>query len=46
MPGISQNYDITLKVAVNPLLIWIWFGSGLMVIGGVLAIIPSRRKRS
>jgi cytochrome c-type biogenesis protein CcmF len=46
MPGISQNYDITLKVAVNPLLIWIWFGSGLMVIGGVLAIIPSRRKRA
>ena len=33
-------------VGVNPLLIWIWFGSFLMVIGGILAIIPSRRKAS
>ncbi len=45
MPGIGRNNEITLKVAVNPLLIWIWFGSGLMVLGGVLAIIPSRRKK-
>ena len=46
MPGIGQDNEITLKVAVNPLLIWIWFGSFLMVIGGILAIIPSRRKAS
>jgi cytochrome c-type biogenesis protein CcmF len=46
MPGIGQGNDITLKVAVNPLLIWIWFGSFLMVIGGIFAIIPSRRKAS
>lgn len=46
MPGIGQGNEITLKVAVNPLLIWIWFGSCLMVIGGILAIIPSRRKAS
>ena len=46
MPGIGKKNEITLKVAVNPLLIWIWFGSFLMVIGGILAIIPSRRKTS
>lgn len=46
MPGIGQGNEITLKVAVNPLLIWIWFGSGLMVVGGILAIIPSRRRES
>jgi len=46
MPGIGNGNEITLKVAVNPLLIWIWFGSGLMVLGGILAIIPSRRKQS
>jgi cytochrome c-type biogenesis protein CcmF len=46
MPGIGKGNEITLKVAVNPLLIWIWFGSGLMVLGGILAIIPSRRKKS
>jgi cytochrome c-type biogenesis protein CcmF len=46
MPGIGQGNEITLKVAVNPLLIWIWFGSGLMVVGGILAIIPSRRRET
>lgn len=46
MPGIGRGNEITLKVAVNPLLIWIWVGSFLMVIGGIFAIIPSRRKTS
>jgi cytochrome c-type biogenesis protein CcmF len=46
MPGIGQGNVITLKVAVNPLLVWVWVGSFLMVIGGVIAIIPSRRKTS
>ncbi|PNU20479.1 cytochrome C biogenesis protein [Geothermobacter hydrogeniphilus] len=46
MPGIGRNNEITLKVAVNPLLIWIWIGSGMMVLGGILAIIPSRRKET
>ncbi|GAB6062533.1 heme lyase CcmF/NrfE family subunit [Deferrisoma palaeochoriense] len=45
MPGIGRTGEITLKVAVNPLLIWIWIGGGVMVLGGILAIIPSRRKR-
>jgi cytochrome c-type biogenesis protein CcmF len=44
MPGIGRGNEITLKVAVNPLLIWVWLGSILMVIGGILAIIPARRK--
>jgi cytochrome c-type biogenesis protein CcmF len=44
MPGISNDNEITLKVAVNPLLIWIWIGSFTMVIGGIFAIIPSRRQ--
>ena len=46
MPGIGKDDEITLKVAVNPMLIWIWFGSFLMVTGGIVAIIPSRRKAS
>ncbi len=45
MPGLAANGDITVKVAVNPLLVWIWIGGGLMVVGGVLAVIPARRKR-
>jgi cytochrome c-type biogenesis protein CcmF len=46
MPGIGRGNEITLKVAVNPLLIWVWLGSGLMVVGGILAIIPSRRRET
>ncbi|MHB8893597.1 MAG: heme lyase CcmF/NrfE family subunit [Candidatus Geothermincolia bacterium] len=44
MPGIERNGDITLKVNVNPLLVWIWIGGGLMVLGGVIAIIPTRKR--
>ena len=46
MPGIGRGNEITLKVAVNPLLIWVWLGSSLMVVGGILAIIPSRRREA
>jgi cytochrome c-type biogenesis protein CcmF len=46
MPGIGNNGDITLKVAVNPLLLWFWIGGGLMVVGGILAIIPSRMRKT
>jgi cytochrome c-type biogenesis protein CcmF len=46
MPGIGRGNEITLKASVNPLLIWIWIGSFLMVLGGIFAIIPSRRRTS
>ncbi len=45
MPMIGRGNVITLKAAVNPLLLWGWIGGGLMVLGGVMAIIPSRRRR-
>ncbi len=44
MPGIGDNREITLKVVVNPLLVWIWIGSIVMVIGGIMAVIPHRKK--
>ncbi len=45
MPGITEYEEITLSVTVNPLLAWIWVGSTIMVLGGLLAIIPKRKKR-
>ena len=45
MPAIGRNQEITLRAAVNPLLAWIWIGSFVMLIGGVMAVIPRRRKR-
>ena len=44
MPGYTKDYDITLKIAVNPLQIWVWIGSFIMVFGGILAVIPGRAK--
>lgn len=45
MPGIGQNGEITLKAAVNPLVVWGWIGAALMVAGGIVAIIPERKRR-
>ncbi len=45
MPGIGRNQEITLKTAVNPLLVWGWIGGALMVVGGIVAIVPDRKRR-
>ncbi len=45
MPMIGKNDEITIKAAVNPLLVWGWIGGTFMVVGGIMAIIPSRRRR-
>jgi cytochrome c-type biogenesis protein CcmF len=45
MPGIGKNEVITLKVTVNPLLVWMWIGAAIMVLGGIVAAIPVRRKK-
>ena len=44
MPAIGKNREITLKAAVNPLILWVWVGGLVMVLGGIIAIIPSRKK--
>ncbi len=45
MPMIGENDSITIKAAVNPLMIWGWIGGMLMVIGGIVAIIPTAKRR-
>ncbi|WP_456385265.1 heme lyase CcmF/NrfE family subunit [Desulfolithobacter sp.] len=45
MPMIGKNHEITIRAAVNPLLFWGWIGSGLMVLGAVMAIIPPLARR-
>jgi len=44
MPWIGRDGRITLKVAVNPLLSWIWIGGTILVLGAVFAILPERRR--
>lgn len=45
MPAIGKSREITLKAAVNPLILWVWVGGLVMVLGGIIAIIPSRKKK-
>ncbi len=36
---------ITLGVAVNPLVLWLWIGGGVMLFGTLLSLTPTRRRR-
>jgi cytochrome c-type biogenesis protein CcmF len=36
----------TFKVLVNPLVVWIWIGGGVMALGTIVAMFPDRRRRS
>jgi cytochrome c-type biogenesis protein CcmF len=35
----------TFKVLVNPLVIWLWIGGGIMGLGTVIVMLPNRRKK-
>jgi cytochrome c-type biogenesis protein CcmF len=37
---------VTIGVAVNPVILWLWLGGGVMAIGTLLALTPTRRRRS
>jgi cytochrome c-type biogenesis protein CcmF len=45
MPVVGENGEVTLRVAVNPLVTWVWIGGFVMVFGGMVAIIPRFAKR-
>jgi cytochrome c-type biogenesis protein CcmF len=36
---------IELRVTVQPLVVWLWIGGGVMAAGSVLALFPGRRRR-
>jgi cytochrome c-type biogenesis protein CcmF len=44
---VLANYDVprqeaALQIHINPLVSWIWFGVGIMLIGTVIALLPER----
>ncbi|UCD78233.1 MAG: heme lyase CcmF/NrfE family subunit [Desulfobacterales bacterium] len=44
---ILAGYDedsATFKVLVNPLVVWLWIGGGIMVLGTIIIVLPDRRK--
>jgi cytochrome c-type biogenesis protein CcmF len=42
--GWYEDGSTTFKVLVNPVVSWIWIGGGVLVLGGLLAFWPERRK--
>jgi len=45
---ILAGYDkdlATFKVLVNPLVVWLWIGGGIMVLGTIVVVLPDRRKK-
>ncbi len=46
LSGWTDEQSISLTVVVNPLLTWIWIGTGIIVFGIVWAVLPGRRKEN
>jgi cytochrome c-type biogenesis protein CcmF len=40
--GVTADSRYELKAYVNPLVFWVWFGSGLMVLGTLLTLVRTR----
>jgi cytochrome c-type biogenesis protein CcmF len=41
----ASNGAVGIGVIVQPLVVWLWVGGAILVLGSVLAIVPGRRRR-
>jgi cytochrome c-type biogenesis protein CcmF len=42
----NQQGRVTVGVAVNPMVLWLWVGGGVMALGTIVALSPSLRRRT
>jgi cytochrome c-type biogenesis protein CcmF len=40
----SESDRVTIGVAVNPMVLWLWIGGGVMALGTIVALLPVRRR--
>lgn len=40
LPAEGEDGPVTIGVAVNPMVVWLWIGVGVMALGGFAALIP------
>ncbi len=45
LAGYGEDW-VTLKILINPLVIWLWIGGTVMAFGTLIVMLPDRRKRS
>jgi cytochrome c-type biogenesis protein CcmF len=43
LSGWEQERTISLKVVINPLVMWLWIGGGVLLAGAVIALWPRRK---
>ena len=41
----TETGAVTLGVQINPMVVWLWIGGGIMALGTALASLPARRRR-
>jgi cytochrome c-type biogenesis protein CcmF len=45
VPPAPTDQQVTLRVFVKPMVLWLWIGGAVMAIGTILAAFPGRRRR-
>jgi cytochrome c-type biogenesis protein CcmF len=40
----SADDSVSVKIIVQPLIVWLWIGGGVMAIGSLMAIFPGKRR--
>ena len=43
---VSRGGAVTIGVTIQPLVVWLWVGGGVLISGCVLAVVPVRRRRT
>jgi cytochrome c-type biogenesis protein CcmF len=43
--GSGDEASVRIRVIVQPLIVWLWIGGGVMAFGSILAAFPGRRRR-
>jgi len=45
LAGVRENETAELRIAFNPLVVWVWLGVALMTMGGLVVMWPSAERR-
>ena len=40
----AADGSVTVKIIVQPLIVWLWIGGGVMALGSLMAVYPGRRR--
>ena len=40
----TQTGKVALRVQINPMVLWLWIGGGIMALGVALALLPARKR--